>query len=248
MVSMVASSALEKLFGVSGIFVMTGILAMLAMFVVRVVVPDPKPDATDAGPGQAVPLGSILRDPQLLRLNFGIFSLHGVLMAMFVALPFELYAHLPAGDHWKFYLGVMAASVAIMVPVMLVSERRRAQKAAFVGGVVVIAISELILAAGSGVFVFSVVGMVMFFAAFNLLEASLPSLVSRVAPARAKGTAIGVYSTLQFVGTFAGATAGGWIAQHHGNAAVFFFCAAVALLWLVIAAGMQVPRPVDAAA
>jgi MFS family permease len=90
--------------------------------------------------------------------------------------------------------------------------------------------------------------MVMFFAAFNLLEASLPSLVSRVAPARAKGTAIGVYSTLQFVGTFAGATAGGWIAQHHGNAAVFFFCAAVALLWLVVATGMQVPRPADATA
>jgi len=88
--------------------------------------------------------------------------------------------------------------------------------------------------------------MVLFFAAFNLLEASLPSLVSRVAPPSAKGTAIGVYSTLQFVGTFVGATAGGWIAQHHGSQAVFLLCAAVALLWLVMAAGMRVPQPANA--
>ena len=105
----------------------------------------------------------------------------------------------------------------------------------------------MVLAAGSGVFAFSVLGLVMFFAAFNLLEASLPSLVSRVAPASARGTAIGIYSTLQFVGTFVGATAGGWIAQHYGNTTVFLFCAAVALFWLMMAAGMQVPRPADAA-
>ena len=177
----------------------------------------------------------------------GIFSLHGVLMAMFVVLPFELSRHLPATDQWKLYLSVMLASLAIMVPVMLVSERRRARKAAFVGGVIVIAGAEVVLAAGSGVFAFTVLGLVMFFAAFNLLEASLPSLVSRVAPASARGTAIGIYSTLQFVGTFVGATAGGWIAQHYGNTTVFLFCAAVALFWLMMAAGMQVPRPADAA-
>ena len=245
-VSMVAGPALGKLFGVPGIFTMTGILALVAIVVVRIVVPDPVPDAEITEPGPATPLGAILRDPQLLRLNFGIFSLHGVLMAMFVVLPFELYTHLPAADHWKFYLGVMLASLAIMVPVMFVSERRRAQKAAFVGGVIVIIASELVLAAGSSVFLLTVAGMVLFFAAFNLLEASLPSLVSRVAPPSAKGTAIGVYSTLQFVGTFVGATAGGWIAQHHGSQAVFLLCAAVALLWLVMAAGMRVPQPANA--
>ncbi len=241
-VSMVAGSAFEKLLGVPGIFALTGILALVAILVVRFLVPDPEPGAHDEASGPAIALGTILRDPQLLRLNIGIFSLHGLLMAMFVVLPFELSGHLPAANQWILYLAVMLVSLAIMVPVMLVSERRGARKAAFVGGVVVIAGSELVLAAGAGVFAFSILGLVMFFAAFNLLEASLPSLVSRVAPASARGTAIGIYSTLQFVGTFVGATVGGWIAQHYGNAMVFLFCAAVALFWLVMAAGMQVPQ------
>ncbi len=241
-VSMVAGSAFERLLGVPGIFALTGILALVAILVVRFLVPDPEPGAHDEASGPAIALGTILRDPQLLRLNIGIFSLHGLLMAMFVVLPFELSGHLPAANQWILYLAIMLVSLAIMVPVMLVSERRGARKAAFVGGVVVIAGSELVLAAGAGVFAFSILGLVMFFAAFNLLEASLPSLVSRVAPASARGTAIGIYSTLQFVGTFVGATVGGWIAQHYGNAMVFLFCAAVALFWLVMAAGMQVPQ------
>jgi MFS family permease len=140
------------------------------------------------------------------------------------------------------YLGVMMASIAIMVPCMLMSERRGQQKAAFVASVAVIAVSALLLEAGSGVLALMVVGLVLFFAAFNLLEAMLPSLVSRVAPVSAKGTAIGVYSTLQFFGTFVGAAAGGWIAQQYGNIAVFGLCAIVAGVWLVVASGMQAPR------
>lgn len=242
-VSIIAGSALEKLIGVPGIFAMTGVLALVAMLVVRFLVPDPANDTADSLSQPAVPVREILRDPQLLRLNFGIFSLHGVLMAMFIAVPFELSMHFSMGDHWKLYLGVMLASVAIMVPVMLLSERRRAQKAAFVGSIIVIVTAEVMLASGSRILPLSVAGLVLFFSAFNMLEASLPSLVSRLAPAKAKGTAIGVYSTLQFVGTFVGATVGGWVAQHYGNAAVFGLCAAVALVWLAVAAGMQVPRP-----
>ncbi|UCH47553.1 MAG: MFS transporter [Betaproteobacteria bacterium] len=240
-VSMVAGPALDRLIGVPGIFLMTGVLALIAVAVVRFVVPDPPVAAATTSHRAAIPVRDILRDPDLIRLNFGIFALHGILMAMFVAVPFELTPHLAQANHWKMYLGVMLASVAIMVPVMLVSERRRRQKAAFIGGVVVIAAAQSILAAGSELFVLSMAGLVLFFAAFNLLEASLPSLVSRAAPPSAKGTAIGVYSTLQFVGTFVGATAGGWIAQYYGNTMVFAFCASVALLWLVVAAGMRVP-------
>lgn len=240
-ISMVAGPALDRLIGVPGIFLMTGVLALIAVPVVRFVVPDPPVDVAESPERSVIPVRDILRDPELVRLNFGIFALHGILMAMFVVIPFELSAHLAPANHWKMYLGVMLASVAIMVPVMLVSERRRRQKAAFIGGVVVIAAAQSILAAGAQVFVLSVAGLVLFFAAFNLLEASLPSLVSRAAPPSAKGTAIGVYSTLQFVGTFVGATAGGLIAQYYGNAMVFAFCALVALVWLAVAAGMRAP-------
>jgi MFS family permease len=247
-ISMVAGPVLDRLIGVPGIFLMTGVLALIAVPVVRFVVPDPPVDAASTSERSAVPVRDILRDPELVRLNFGIFALHGILMAMFVAIPFELSAHLAQANHWRMYLGVMLASVAIMVPVMLVSERRRRQKAAFIGGVVAIAAAQLILVASSEVFVLSVAGLVLFFAAFNLLEASLPSLVSRAAPPSAKGTAIGVYSTLQFVGTFVGATVGGLIAQYYGNTMVFAFCALVALVWLAVAAGMRAPARGTAAA
>lgn len=163
-------------------------------------------------------------------------------MAMFIVVPVELVSHLAEGEHWKMYLGVMLASIAIMVPFMLISERRGQQKIAFVASIAVIGVSALLLEAGSGVFFLMTAGLVLFFAAFNLLEAMLPSLVSRVAPANAKGTAIGVYSTLQFLGTFVGAAAGGWMAQHYGNVAVFGLCAIIASLWLIVAVGMQVPQ------
>ncbi len=241
-VSMVAGPVLSGIFGVPGIFALTGVLALAAMLVVRFIVPDPP--AIPSGSRVQTPgtVMDVLRDRQLARLNFGIFALHGVLMAMFVVVPVELVEQLAQSEHWKMYLGVMLASIAIMLPVMLVSERRGRQKAAFVGSIAVIGVSALLLEAGSGVFQLMAGGLVLFFAAFNLLEAMLPSLVSRVAPANAKGTAIGVYSTLQFLGTFAGAAAGGWMAQHYGNVAVFGLCAFVAGVWLVVASGMQVPR------
>lgn len=241
-VSMVAGPVLARWFGVPGIFAMTGFLALAAIVVVRFVVPAPLADAAETEDRAAIPVTEVLRNRDLIRLNLGIFSLHGMLMAMFVAVPFELNAHLPQAEHWKIYLGVMLASIVIMVPIMLVSERYRAQKAAFVGAVVVIGLAESTLATGAHSFAVSLTGLVFFFAAFNLLEALLPSLVSRTAPANAKGTAIGVYSTLQFVGTFVGASVGGWIAQHHGNTMVFVFCAVVALAWLAVAAGMRVPQ------
>ena len=241
-VSMVAGPLLSEVFGVPGIFALTGVLALAAMLVVRFVVPDP-PARVAGDPGQKTStVMEVLRDRQLARLNIGIFLLHGVLMAMFVVVPVELLSHLAESEHWKLYLGVMLASIAIMVPVMLASERRGQQKAAFVGSVAVISASTLLLEAGSGVFQLMAAGLVLFFAAFNLLEAMLPSLVSRVSPANAKGTAIGVYSTLQFLGTFAGATIGGWIAHNYGNVAVFGLCAIVAGLWLIVASGMQMPQ------
>jgi MFS family permease len=241
-VSMVAGPVLNGVFGVPGIFALTGVMALAAMLVVRFVVPDP-PASAAGDPAQAPStIMEVLRDRQLARLNFGIFSLHGVLMAMFVVIPVELVRQLAQGEHWKMYLGVMLTSIAIMVPVMLLSERRGQQKAAFLGSVAVIGSSALLLEAGSSVFQLMAGGLVLFFAAFNLLEAMLPSLVSRVAPSNAKGTAIGVYSTLQFLGAFVGATAGGWMAQQYGNIAVFGLCAFVAGVWLVVASGMQIPQ------
>jgi MFS family permease len=238
--SMVAGPALGHAIGVPGIFAMTGVLALGSLLVVRFVVPDPV--ETKARAAAQIPVSTVLRDGQLMRLNIGILFLHAILMALFVVLPVALVEHLPASAQWKVYLPVMIAGVAIMLPAMLVSERRGRQKAAFLVSIALLAVSSGAIAAGTQTFAWLVAGLVLFFAAFNLLEASLPSLISKLAPPEAKGTAIGVYSTLQFVGTFIGATVAGVLAQHAGRNAVFVFCAILAAIWFAAAIGMKVPQ------
>jgi MFS family permease len=243
-ISMVAGPLLDEVIGVPGIFAMTGILALAAMLVVRFVIPDPPAMARNAVV-PPVPLRAVLRDPQLMRLNYGIFSLHAVLMGLFVVVPFQLQAHMPSGDHWRVYLPVMLGSIVLMLPPMLVMERRGLQRPVFLGAVVTLIAATVVLGVGGTGLLPVIAGLLVFFTAFNLLEATLPSLISRLAPAGAKGTAIGVYGAIQFIGTFCGAAAGGWLSQHHGAVAVFGFCGALAVIWLLLAVGMRVPAALD---
>ena len=242
--SMVAGPLLDDVIGVPGIFAMTGILALAAMLVVRFVIPDPPVIARNAAT-PPVPVRTVLRDPQLMRLNYGIFALHAVLMGLFVVVPFSLQAHMPSGEHWRIYLPVMLGSVVLMLPPMLMMERGGLQKPVFLGAIGVLIAGTVLLALSGGGLLPMVAGLLVFFTAFNLLEATLPSLISRLAPIGAKGTAIGVYGAIQFIGTFCGAAAGGWLSQHFGAAAVFGFCAVLGAIWLLLAIGMRVPASLD---
>jgi MFS family permease len=177
----------------------------------------------------------VLRDPHLLRLDFGIFLLHGVLMAMFVAVPVALSdGHgIPLGEHWKIYLPVLACSLPVMIPLVLLAGRGTR-----VFSVLPVAVA-LLLAAQVAMFAYPgywglVIALWLFFCGFNTLEALLPSLVSRIAPAAGKGTAIGVYNTWQFLGVFVGGAAGGWVYGAYGAGGVAVMCAAGLALWLVI--------------
>jgi len=209
------------------------------------IVPEPLPVTAHKSPVQQASLLSILRDAQLLRLNYGIFALHAILMALFVVVPFALQAHLPAGSHWRVYLPVMLGAIALMLPAMLLAERRGLQKPVFVGAVTVLTGALALLMLSEGELPALVGGLLVFFAAFNLLEATLPSMISKLAPAGSKGAAIGVYSSVQFIGTFVGAASGGWLSQHYGTPAVFGFCGTLAIGWLMLAFGMQVPRSLE---
>jgi MFS family permease len=143
------------------------------------------------------------------------------------------------------YLPVMCGAIVLMLPPMLAAERRGLQKPVFVGAVCTLIAALVLLALGGNGLAGLAAGLLVFFAAFNLLEATLPSLISKLAPAGTKGTAIGVYSSVQFIGTFTGAAVGGWLSQHHGAAAVFGFCAVLAVVWLLLALGMRVPESLD---
>jgi len=247
-ISMVAGPILNQLVGLSGLFIVTAILALLALIILFVWVPSPQQSIFHRDT-QAMPtlFSSVLADRQLLRLDFGILVLHMVLMATYVAFPLMLQdqAGLASEDHWKLYLPVFLISVALMVPFIIIAEARRRMKPVFVGAIGVLAIAELNLLFGGESVWHLAFTMVVFFTAFNLLEASLPSLVAKMSPADRKGTAMGVYSSSQFIGAFIGGAAGGLSYEYAGAQGVYLMCSFALLLWFLLAYTMKNPRYVS---
>jgi MFS family permease len=246
-VSLVAGPALNRWIGLSGIFGLTGVLALSAILVVRFVIPDPAVSRfhSDAEVS-AGKLKEVLRNPQLLRLNFGIFALHAAQMAMFVVVPFALKnaGGLDVNRHWQVYLPIMLVSFVLMVPAIIYGEKKAKLKQVFVGAIAIMLLAQLLFAASIDHF-FGIVGsLTLYFIAFNVLEASLPSLITKIAPVASKGTAIGVYNTTQSLGLFLGGVMGGWISHHYGVAMVFVFCSVLIAYWLYLAVGMQAPMAV----
>jgi predicted MFS family arabinose efflux permease len=186
----------------------------------------------------------VLRDGQLMRLNLGVFVLHVIQTAMWVLVPAALVASggLPLAEHWKVYLPAVLISFAVMVPAVIVAERRMMMKAVFNSAIALLALVQVgLYLFGQGLYPLAL-WLTLFFVSFNVLEAILPSWISKVAPSHAKGTALGVYNTLQSAGLFLGGMLGGWIAQHYGSGAVNLLCALAALIWLGLAASMNPPR------
>jgi len=234
-ISFIIAPTLEHLIGLHGIFAMTGVLVLAAIAVVRFAVPDPH------GPRSAPRAGAFaaaFRDRELLRLYFGIFTLHAILMAVFVVVPVALaQAGLPAREHSWVYLGAVAAGFVLMLPAFVGRAAGR-EKPVFLASVAVVGAGVALLALGLSSLVAIVGALVIFFAGFNVLEAKLPALVSRAAPREATGAATGMYSSVQFLGTFFGAAAAGFIAQHVGLVAVLVTCLVVAAGWLAVAWNM----------
>jgi len=223
---------------------MPAFVCVAAMAIVKTQVPDPPVRAraaTAAGSARAA-----LLDAELLRLNAGIFILHIILYAMFVVVPpLVVRAGLALSEHWMLYLPVVLASFVLMIPAVLYADRRSRAKPVLIGAVVLLAASEAALAVAGAALAVLAGLMLAFFVAFNVLEALLPSLVSRLAPSQARGVAIGFYNTTQTLGVFFGGVLGGWVASHYGTTGVFALCAVLAAVWLALAAGMRAPSPVN---
>ena len=242
--SMVLGPVVNQWLGLSGIFTLTAVLALIGIALLYLAVPDPlhthfHSDAevrTNA-------VVDVLRDGQLLRLDAGIFVLHFVLMCVFLVMPLELrdLAGLEAADHWKMYLPVFALSLMLMLPFVIIAERNRRMKQVFVGAIVtlIVAVAGFISAGGLASLA---VALVLFLAGFNLLEASLPSLISKTAKATMKGTAMGVYSSSQFMGAFAGGLLGGAAHELWGIRGLYLTVLVALLLWLLLAVTMRQPR------
>jgi MFS family permease len=252
-VSLVLAPMLAAWVGLSGIFALTCGLALTGIAVVIWVAPPEPRVHQPAAVGQikGAGLGEVLRNAGLMRLNLGVFVLHAVQLAMWMAVPaLLLQAGLPKAAHWQVYLPAVVASLLVMGGVLFPMERRGHLRTAFLISIGLIAVVQLGLlwvawasaasGAAPGLWPLGWL-MFVFFIGFNTLEASQPSLVSRLAPAHARGAALGVYNTLQSLGFFAGGAVGGWLVRAHGPTGLFAVCAAAALVWLALAWPMQVP-------
>ena len=239
--SLVAAPLLYDAIGMGGLFSITGVLSIAAIGVVLGAVPAPRLRGNRVAGEPRSRMRDAVLHPELLRLNFGIFALHLVQMAMFVVVPTALVASgVPVAEHWKIYLPVVLLSFVLMVPPILMADRRRLHKPVMLGAIALMLVVQVLFAAWHAALAGMAVLLIGFFAAFNVLEALLPSLVSRIAPERARGTALGVYNTAQTLGLFAGGLAGGALAGHFGAAAVYIAGATAMLAWLAVAAGMGV--------
>lgn len=239
--SLMIAPPLAARVGLAGLFALTGTLALGAIALLFTAVP-PAPTFT-AQP--RAPFASVLKDPQLARLNFGVFALHMMQTALWVVVPPALVASgLPGGEHWKIYLPALLLSFVVMLPAIIVAERRGKIRPIYAGAVALLVLVQGGLALSDDGPWSLGLWLLLFFVAFNILEALQPSLISRLAPPASKGAALGIYNTTQSLGLFLGGALGGLLTKHFGMEAVHLVCAAAGIIWLGLATRLvPPPRP-----
>lgn len=236
-VAFVLGPLLYNYIGINGLFYLGICLAILAILILLLIVPNPMDQTKiDKGPINLQSLKSVLSNPYLLKLDISIFNSHLILMANFVVIPLSLrdLVQIEVTSHWQVYLGVLFASLFIMLPFMAFGERLKKTKVFYSISIILIILSQAGLAFFHSDLISLVLFMILFFGAFNYLEALLPSEVSRATLAETKGTALGVYSSSQFIGIFVGGLLGGFFHQQFGITSVHSFCLFMALLWFCI--------------
>lgn len=243
--ALVLGPLLNSWIGIPGIFWLTALLALCGVLMALFLVPDPQESHfhrdTETVPGM---FGRVLTNPNLLRLDVGILLLHMGMTALFLAIPLALrdVIGLESKHHWWLYLSVLVVSVVLMVPLVAIAENRRKMKQIFLSMILALVVAQLGFVSLNHSLWGVVLSLIIYFTAFNVLEAALPSLVAKIAPADCKGTALGVYSTSQFAGAFAGGLLGGWMHALYGLEGVFFFNAVAMGLWFLAAYGMNQPE------
>jgi predicted MFS family arabinose efflux permease len=244
-IALASGAALEHWIGLSGIFWATAALSLVGIIVLHLWVPTPKRIVNhrdlEPVPQQFM---NVFRNADIMRMVFSIMLLHSLLTISFFALPIALYEHagLAKSQHALAYLPILILAFISMVPFIIIAEKYRKMKPVFIGAIITLGIAEL----GWSVLSTSLAGMLfclwLFFTAFNILEASLPSLMSKLSPLANKGTAMGVYSSAQFIGAFIGGASGGLIYSKLGLSGVFVAAAVLTFVWVLVILPMRSPK------
>jgi len=241
-VSLILGPIVNNWIGIQGIFMLIGVLALLAIVFLHGLLPN-VPTIALSHLSVRDQLSTVLKQAQLLRLDASIFILHAQLTALFLIFPLSLVKQggLPATEHWWVYLGVLIPALMIMVPFIIIAEKRQRMKSILVGSIPLLVAVHLGFAGLEHNLISLMILLTLFFAAFNLAEALLPSWISKIAPSDSKGTAMGIYASAQFLGAFVGGLGGGWLHQQGGASWVFMATMAISLIWLWIAWGLKQP-------
>jgi predicted MFS family arabinose efflux permease len=245
LLALMLAPPLQAWVGVDGIFWLTAALAVCVLPVLWWWTPNPVRGGRRGDVSFNLALFTrILRNAELLRLDIGIFTLHFALTALFVVVPLQLVDALgmPSAEHWRVYVPVLLASIAGMIPMLVLAHRRHLYRGMLAAAIGLIILAEAMFGFNRGSLAVLVIALWLFFVGFNALEAMLPSLISRLAPAGAKGTVLGVYNTFEFLGIFAGGLVGGWLYGAFGGGAVFGLAAAAMAVWLLLVLSSPPPR------
>lgn len=242
--ALVLGPAINHWLGLQGIFLTSLALSVLAIILLHTIVPNPPKLLHSANiEYQHGRSRAVLKNPALLRLNLGIFSLHAILTATFIATPILLTHNIQLSQPQQtlLYLAVLMLAFLLMLPLIIIGEKKRQLKPFFLAAIALLILCELMLATHTTTLIHIGLILTLFFTAFTFLEASLPSLVSKISPINRKGTAMGIYSTAQFAGIFAGGSLGGILFTHFQLSGVFIFCSIMAAIWLLAAISMPQP-------
>ena len=241
---MILGPIISQFAGVPGIFWITMLLALLGIALIILAVPTPEHAVQhrDAGVMKDY-LGKALKNIALLRMNAGVFILHLVMTANFLVLPpiFEHDLGLPRAEHWKVYAPVFAGSFLLSIPLIIIAEKRHKIRTLLLASTVTLILAEVGMAMSYEHIGWLLAAFFLFFVGFNFLEAVQPSLVAKYSDVSTKGTAMGIFSSSQFLGIFAGGALGGMVNHTWGTTGVFIFSAIIVGLWLILA--IQLPTP-----
>jgi len=240
--SLVLGPIINKLIGVPGIFILMGVLSFVAIIVIKLFI-------TEAPKTQKVKKinlsehSFILRRWDLNRLNFGIFVLHATQISLFITIPFYLISKggIALSEHWIIYLPILFLSFVFMVPMIIFSQRWNLSKQTFLVSIFFLFLSQFFFIHFSYGILSISLALLIYFIGFNFLEASLPSLVSKIAPIERKGFSLGVYNTCQSLGMFFGGVLGGISANYFGYEGVFYFCGIIIFIWFIFSLSIKMP-------
>lgn len=244
-IAMLVGPVLTNWMPVNNLFFLAAIFGLLGMLIVKTAVPTPLSLTwhRDTEP-ELHSFMKLLGNKELAKLNIGICILHAIFTASFVVIPINLhqFGGLEASRQWEIYLPTLFIAFILSLLCIGLAERKQQLKQFFLLGIGTIALAECILLLAPHHLMLTAIGICLFFSGFSLLEAFLPSLISRTAPAARKGSALGIYSCSQFLGIFIGGVLGGWLYGNSGSPGVYLFCIILALIWLALGLLMQPPR------